>query len=127
MRKDIEPTILVIEDDPITSRLVTLVLTNTGYQVASASNGIQGLEMAQDNPPGLILLDLMLPGLDGFDVLDQLRAIPQTSNVPVIVISSKSQPGDKQIASRLGADAYLTKPYKQPELLEKIHSLLNKT
>jgi len=120
-----KPTILVIEDDPMASRLVALMLSNAGYQVVSASNGPQGLDMAQDSPPDLVLLDLMLPGPDGFDVLNQLRAEPRTASMPVIVVSSKSQLTDKQTASRIGANAYLTKPYKRPELLEIIHSLLN--
>ena len=121
-----KPTILVIEDDPMASRLVALMLGNAGYQVVSASNGLQGLEMAQDSPPDLILLDLMLPGPDGFDVLSQLRTEPRTASVPVIVVSSKSQHTDKQTAASIGANAYLTKPYKRAELLETIRSLLKR-
>ncbi|MBU0704709.1 MAG: response regulator [Chloroflexi bacterium] len=121
-----KPTILVIEDDPMTSRLVELMLVHEGYQVTIASNGLQGLEMAQTLSPDLVLLDLMLPGPDGFDVLNQLQAKPQTARVPVIVVSSKSQHTDKQTAASIGANAYLTKPYKRAELLETIRSLLKR-
>lgn len=120
-----QSTILVIEDDPMASRMVELILVHEGYQVAIASNGLQGLEMIQANPPDLILLDLMLPGPDGFDILNQLQANPQTAKVPVIVVSSKSQHTDKQTAASVGANAYLTKPYRRAELLETIRSLLN--
>ncbi|OQY23763.1 MAG: hypothetical protein B6I35_03040 [Anaerolineaceae bacterium 4572_32.2] len=120
-----KPTILLIEDDPMTSRLVELTLTHAGYQVVLVSDGPRGIEMAQADPPDLILLDLMLPGPDGFAVLTQLRAEPRTADVPVVVISSKSQLADKQIASTIGASAYLTKPYKRSELLQTISSLLS--
>lgn len=86
-----QSTILVIEDDPMASRLVELMLAHEGYQVVIAPNGLQGLEMAQTDPPDLVLLDLMLPGLDGLDVLSQLQAEPLTADIPVIVVSSKSQ------------------------------------
>lgn len=121
-----KPTILVIEDDPMTSRLVELMLVQEGYQVTIASNGLQGLEMAQALSPDLVLLDLMLPGPDGFDVLNQLQAKHQTAKIPVIVVSSKSQHADKQTAANIGANAYLTKPYKRAELLETIRSLLKR-
>jgi len=120
-----QPTILVIEDDPLTSRLVELTLANAGYRVVVASNGPQGIEMAQVDPPDLILLDLILPGLDGFAVLAQLRAGSRTADVPVVIISSKSQLADKQTAFNDGASAYLTKPYKRLELLQTISSLLS--
>lgn len=120
-----KPTILLIEDDPMVARLVELAVGPKGYQTIFAPNGLQGLKMAQANPPDLILLDLMLPGQDGFEVLHQLRAEPQTANVPVIVVSSKSQLADKETAAKIGANAYLSKPYKRAELLSLIRSLLS--
>ncbi|MBU0704954.1 MAG: response regulator [Chloroflexi bacterium] len=117
-------TILLIEDDPGAARLAELILNSKGYQIVIASNGLQGLKLAQANPPDMILLDLMLPGQDGFEVLNLLRAEPRTADVPVIIVSSKSQLTDKQTATKIGADAYLAKPYKQAELLDLVHSLL---
>ncbi|MDY7079510.1 MAG: response regulator [Chloroflexota bacterium] len=120
-----KPTILVIEDDPKSVRLVTLILHREGYQTVVATNGLQGLKIAQENPPDLILLDLMLPGMDGFEVLHRLRAEARTSDVPVIIISAKAQITDKQTAIKVGASAYLTKPYRRAELLPLIASLLS--
>ncbi|MFQ6100209.1 MAG: response regulator [Anaerolineae bacterium] len=119
------PTILLIDDDPMVARLVQLTLEPEGYQLVVAPNGLQGLKMAQTDPPDLLLLDLMLPGQDGFEVLNRLRAEPRTADVPVIVVSSKSQPTDKHTATKIGANAYLTKPYRRAELLETIRSLLS--
>ena len=118
-------TILLIEDDPLSARLADLVLGSEGYQVVIAQNGIQGLKVARETPPDLVLLDLMLPGLDGFEVLNRMRSDPQTANVRVVIVSSKSQPTDKETAAKIGADAYLTKPYRKADLLEMVRSLLS--
>ena len=120
-----KPTILLIDDDSMVARLVQLALEPEGYQLTTAPNGLEGLKIAQANPPDLILLDLMLPGQDGFKVLNQLRAEPQTADIPVIVVSSKAQPTDKHAAAKIGANAYLTKPYRRAELLSLIRSLLS--
>jgi CheY-like chemotaxis protein len=118
-------TILLIEDDPLSARLADLVLKAEGYEVIIAPNGLQALKIAQDTPPDLIILDLMLPGLDGFEVLNRLRAEPRTVDVPVVVVSSKSQPTDKHTAVKVGANDYLTKPYRKNELVETVRSLLS--
>jgi CheY-like chemotaxis protein len=118
-------TILVIEDDPLSARLADLVLGSEGYHVIIAQNGLLGLKAARETPPDLVLLDLMLPGLDGFEVLNRMRADPQTADVRVVIVSSKSQPADKETATKIGADAYLTKPYRKGELLDMVRSLLS--
>jgi DNA-binding response OmpR family regulator len=120
-----KPTILVIEDDPMAARIAELSLSNEGFKTIVAPNGLKGLKIAQEDPPDLVLLDLMLPGVDGFEVLNRLRAKPQTANVPVVVVSSKSQLTDKQTAEKIGANAYVTKPYKRGELVELVQSLLS--
>lgn len=119
-------TALLIEDDPTAARLMELMLSSEGYQLVVAQNGLQGLKMARANPPDLILLDLMLPGQDGFEVLHQLRAEPRTADIPVIIVSAKAQTTDMQTATKIGADAYLTKPYKRAELVSLVGSLLSK-
>ena len=82
--------------------------------------------MAQDHHPDLIVLDLMLPGQNGYAVLQELRAEPRTANVPVVILSAKTQPNDKHTAATLGADAYLTKPYSRSDLVAVVGSLLDK-
>ena len=120
-----EPTILVVEDNLLSAKLLEHQLKRDGYRVLIASNGFQGLKMAQANFPDLILLDLMLPGLDGFEVLNRLRADPQTADVPVVIVSAKSQPDDRQMAARIGANAYLPRPSSRAELLAVVGSLLS--
>ncbi len=120
-----ERTILLIEDDPLSARLVDLILKSEGHRVIMAQDGLQGLEIAQRVRLDLVLLDLMLPGIDGFEVLRRLRADPKTADVKVVVVSAKSQPADKERAAELGIDYYLTKPYRKVELLEVVRSLLS--
>ena len=120
-----ERTILLIEDDPLSARLVDLILKSEGHRVIMVRDGPQGLDVAQSTALDLILLDLMLPGIDGFEVLRRLRADPKTADVKVAVVSAKSQPADKEKADELGVDFYLTKPYRKVELLEVVRSLLS--
>jgi CheY-like chemotaxis protein len=122
---DMERTILLIEDDPLSARLVDLILKSEGHQVIMVQDGLRGLEIAQGTSIDLVLLDLMLPGIDGFEVLRRLRADPKTANLKVVVVSAKSQPADKERAAELGINYYLTKPYRKVELLEVVRSLLS--
>ncbi len=122
----VKPTILVIEDNPLAADLIGYQLGREEYDIRVALNGVEGLNMARANPPDLILLDLMLPGLDGFEVLNRLRADPRTADVPVVIVSAKSQPTDKQMAARVGADAYLTKTYRRAELQQVVRSMLRR-
>jgi len=120
-------TILFIEDEELARQLVKLQLSSTGHDLILASDGLEGLTIASESSPDLILLDLMLPGLDGFEVLDRLRSNKETKDIPVIVLSAKTQASDKKMADRIGADAYLTKPYSKSDLLELIESHLQET
>lgn len=117
-------TILLIEDNPVVARLVCRQLELGGHAAIAATDGLQGLQVAQDTPPDLILLDLMLPGMDGLEVLAQLRATPATARIPVIISSAKSNPDDQQKALQSGAAAFLAKPFNLQDLLEAVRSLL---
>lgn len=119
-----EQTILVIEDDPLSARLADLVLRSSGHEVTIATNGSQGLALALATRPDLVVLDLMLPDIDGYEILRQLRGDARTADVRIAVVSAKSQPSDKEMALQLGADAYLTKPYRKAHLLEIVDALL---
>jgi len=116
--------ILIIEDDPSFSRAINHIVEKEGYEVSTASNGMTGLRMAKDNPPDLLILDVMLPGLDGFEICSQLRADESTEKLPIVMLSAKGQEADKTTGLSVGANEYLTKPIDRALLLEKIASLL---
>ena len=118
--------ILIIEDDPSFSRAITHIIQKEGYDVISASNGMAGLRMAKGENPDLLILDVMLPGLDGFEICSRLRQDTLTANLPIIMLSAKGQEVDKTTGLKVGASEYLTKPIDRALLLEKITSLLNK-
>jgi len=117
------PTVLVIEDDPRSIRLMELILRSQGYEAVMARNGREGLDAVRRRPFDVILLDLMLPEVDGFEVLRQLRNDPDLADVPVIITSARARPTTKEEAAELGANYYLTKPYRKAELLDVIASL----
>ncbi len=91
----------------------------------SATNGMAGLRMAKSENPDLLILDVMLPGLDGFEICNRLRQDPLTEKLPIIMLSAKGQEIDKTTGLKVGASEYLTKPIDRTLLLEKINSLLN--
>ncbi len=115
--------ILIIEDDVNIARLIELELGYEGYQVAVAHEGNQGLELFKNDQPDLVLLDVMLPGLDGVEVCKRLR---QMSKVPVIMLTAKDGVGDRVVGLDSGADDYLTKPFATEELLARIRAVLRR-
>ena len=123
---NIPKKILIVEDDPSFSRAISHIIEKEGYDVITASNGMAGLRMAKDENPDLLILDVMLPGLDGFEICHQLRQDPQTEKLPIIMLSAKGQEIDKTTGLKVGANEYLTKPIDRALLLEKITSLLGK-
>lgn len=119
--------ILIIDDDTDTLELVSLVLQKQGYRIVTASNGKQGLRKMSRETPDLILLDVMMPDMDGYEVARRLREDPQTAKVPVLMFTAKSQLHDKEVGFQSGADAYLTKPTHPEELQAHIKELLART
>jgi len=120
------PKILVVDDDPAGQRLIKYMLTPEGYDVITASNGILGLQMAAQQSPDLIILDIMLPGLDGFEVCRRLREGSNTENISIVMLSGKAQESDKDTGLKMGADAYLIKPVDRRELIDTVNTLVNK-
>ena len=116
--------ILIIDDDLDTLRLVGLMLQKQGYSIMAASSGQQGLDMAFENPPDLVLLDVMMPGMDGYEVAQKLRETPLTANIPILMFTAKSQLDDKVTGFEAGADDYLTKPTHPSELQAHVKALL---
>jgi len=119
--------ILVIDDDVDTLKLVGLIIQRQGYEVRVASSGAQAFSILQTETPDLILLDIMMPEMDGYVVARQLRAETSTSDIPIIMFTAKSQLDDKVAGFEAGADDYLTKPTQPRELLAHIKAVLART
>jgi DNA-binding response OmpR family regulator len=117
-------TILIIEDDASILRGLMMNLGFEGYRVLSARDGSEGLRIARELRPDLIVLDIMLPNLDGYDVIRQLRN--SDIHMPVVVLSARGEEADKILGLSLGADDYVTKPFSLPELLARIRSVLRR-
>ncbi len=116
--------ILIIDDDLDTLRLVGLMLERQGYEILAANNGKQGLEAARLDQPDLILLDVMMPDLDGFEVTRLLRDDPATTSIPIILFTAKTQVEDRVTGLEAGADVYLTKPTQPRELFAQVKAML---
>jgi pilus assembly protein CpaE len=116
--------VLIIDDDLDTLRLVGLMLQRQGYQITAATNGQQGLEKALEDKPNLILLDVMMPDMDGYEVTRRLRANPQTVDIPILMFTAKTQLDDKVTGFEVGVDDYLTKPTHPSELQSHVKALL---
>ncbi len=118
--------ILVIEDDPGIAALVAYQLTRAGYRVETASVGSGGLDALHKDIPDLVVLDRMLPGLSGDDVLRAIRTDPATKSVPVIVLTAKREEGDRIEGLEMGADDYITKPFSPRELVLRVDAILRR-
>ncbi len=118
-----KPTVLVIEDDPDIVELLEYNLQREGYVVASVGDGEKGLERALRRRPDLVLLDLMLPGIDGLEVCRRLRASEEGAEMPVIMLTAKGEETDVVLGLELGADDYITKPFSPREVLARIRAL----
>jgi len=119
--------ILLVDDDLDTLRLVGLMLQRQGYTVSAANSGAQALAQAEKELPDLILLDIMMPEMDGYEVAKRLRASEKTANIPIIMFTAKSQVDDKIMGFEAGADDYLTKPTQPRELFAHIKAVLART
>ena len=118
--------ILIIDDDVDTLRLVGLMLQRQGYQISAATNGEQGLAKALDEKPDIILLDVMMPDMDGYEVTRRLRKNPTTQSTPILMFTAKTQLDDKVTGFEVGADDYLTKPTHPAELQAHVKALLGR-
>ncbi len=118
--------ILVIEDEPQILEFLSIALSINGYEVITASNGAEGLEFALAKLPDLIISDIMMPEMDGYQVLEAVRANPQTANIPMLMLTARTDKNDVRQGMNLGADDYITKPFDIEDLLSSIKSRLNK-
>lgn len=117
--------ILIIEDDKFLRELIAQKILKEGYDIVEAIDGEKGAEVVKKEIPDLVLLDLILPGIDGFEVLAKMKADPKTANIPVIILSNLGQKDDIEKGLEMGANDYLIKAHFTPaEIIEKIQSVL---
>lgn len=119
--------ILVVDDEPVLVETIAYNLEQAGYQVLTAADGASALEAAQRELPDLIVLDLMLPEMDGLEVCRQLRRENATATTPIIMLTAKSDEIDKVVGLEVGADDYVTKPFGRRELLARVRALLRRS
>ena len=118
--------ILIVEDEESLLKLESILLTTKGYLVQGATTGLAALEAVASEPPDLILLDIMLPELDGFEVCDRVKKNRETKHIPIILLTAKKTPEDIARGKEVGADEYITKPFKSAMVMSTIEELLKR-
>jgi twitching motility two-component system response regulator PilH len=124
MRRETVAQILIVDDSPTELHVLKGMLEKNGHQVITAGNGEEGVQAAKDNHPDLILMDVVMPGLNGFQATRQLSRDTLTRDIPIIIVSTKSQETDRVWGMRQGARDYLTKPVAEADLMAKVSALL---
>lgn len=115
--------VLVVDDDDVIRQLITVNLELEGFEVATATDGQDCLDKVKDVRPDVVTLDIMMPRLDGWEAASRLRADPDTAAIKVVLLSARAQEADLERGSRIGVDAYLTKPFDPDELIEVVRRL----
>lgn len=118
-----EKRVLLIEDEPSIIEAIRFILTRDGWSVQTHSNGITAAERVREGPPDVVILDVMLPGRSGFDILEDLRADPATAGLPILVLTARGQSADRDRAERSGASRYMTKPFSNADILAAVNAL----
>lgn len=119
-------TILVVEDDEDILHLLQFNLESSGYEVVTAMDGAQALAKARRHHPELVLLDLMLPGMDGFEVCKELKKLPETAKTPIIMLTARGEEVDRIVGLELGADDYVVKPFSPREIILRVKAILRR-
>jgi CheY-like chemotaxis protein len=127
MAGEAQKTILIIEDDPVIRGLLELNLGDEGYAVISAEDGQEGVHLAGETLPGLILMDMRLPNITGWEATRQLKAAPETNHIPIIALTAQSTSQDLRRCFDAGCDAFMTKPIQFAQLFTKIEMLFNQS
>jgi len=119
------PRILVVDDDPVILRLLQVNFRLEGYEVLTASRGDEALRVAKEQHPEVIVLDVMMPGIDGYEVCRQLKEDPDTAAAPVIFLSARAQDADRDRGYALGVVAYVTKPFDPGQLVDVVRRAMS--
>ena len=117
--------VLIVEDEPNIAEALSFLLEREGFAVSLASDGEKGLASARSERPCAIVLDVMLPRKNGFEVLREIRGDPSVSTTPVVVLTARGQAHDRKTASEVGADVYLTKPFSNRQVIDEIRRLVS--
>jgi len=115
--------VMIVEDEPNIVESLSFVFSREGWQVAAALDGEPAIERLLSEPPDVLVLDVMLPPLNGFEVLKRLRSEPSLKHLPVLVLTAKGQEKDRHTAMRLGADAFVTKPFSNRDIVQQVREL----
>lgn len=118
--------ILVVEDEESLLKLESILLSSKGYSVTGVMDGKSALEEVRTNLPDLVILDIMLPEIDGFEVCRQIKEDPATSHIPVLMLTAKKNSQDMERGRQVGCDVYITKPFKSAKVLDMVQELLNR-
>ena len=116
--------VLLIEDEPNIIEAIRFILSRDGWHVHTHSDGRTALDAIRQREPDLVVLDVMLPNRSGFDILSDLRSAPETKDLPVLMLTARGQKKDKELAERLGASRFMTKPFSNGEVLETVRELV---
>lgn len=127
MAADAQKTILIVEDDPVIRGIIELNLVDEGYHVLSAVDGLEGVRTATEKLPGIILMDMRLPNLTGWEATRRLKEKRETSSIPIIALTAQSTSKDLRRCFDAGCDAFMTKPIQFAQLFTKIEMLLNRS
>jgi two-component system cell cycle response regulator DivK len=117
-------TVLVVEDEPLNRKLIRDILAHRGTAVIEASNGREGVDLAAEMNPGLILMDIQLPGMNGMEATRLIKANPASRHIPIVALTGYAMDGDEKRMLEAGCDGYLSKPFKIKELLQLVESFL---
>ncbi len=116
--------VLLIEDEPNIIEAISFLLSRDGWRVDTHSNGVDAVEVVQAKAPDLVVLDVMLPGKSGYDILRELREGAVTADLPVLMLTARGQSRDREMAARFGASRFMTKPFSNAEVLEAVRDLV---
>lgn len=116
--------ILIVEDEESLLKLESILLSTRGYHVSGVKDGLAALVEIEKSRPDLVLLDIMMPGIDGFEVCRRIKENPDTAAIPVVMLTAKKSTADQNRGAEVGADAYVTKPFKSGRIIEVIEGLL---
>lgn len=125
MAVETKPRILIVDDDPVIVRLLQVNFRLDGYEVDTASRGDEALRKASEHPPDAMILDVMMPGLDGWEVVSRMKEDPRLVGVPVVFLSARAQDEDRERGYALGVIAYVTKPFDPAQLVVDVRRLLS--